>query len=82
MHRARRKHDVRVHRGTDPPSTDPSTDPVTGDRGVGGSYYSGLGTTLVAPSVHVTYLDTDTDGKRVRLVAPVGAESIPHRTLS
>jgi hypothetical protein len=48
--------------------------------GMPGSYYSGLGTTLVPPSVHVTYLDAD--GGRVRHVAPVGVESIPHRTLS
>jgi hypothetical protein len=45
-----------------------------------GSYYAGLGTKLIPPCVHVTYMDTD--GKRVRLVGLIGVESIPHRTLT
>jgi hypothetical protein len=45
-----------------------------------GSYYAGLGTALIPPCVHVTYLDTL--GNRVRLVGLIGVESLPHRTLT
>lgn len=48
--------------------------------GMPGSYYAGLGTTLVAPCVHVTFVAAD--GSRVRLVASLLTDAIPHRTLN
>jgi len=48
--------------------------------GMPGSYYAGLGTTLIPPCVHVTYLDVQ--GNRIRLVGLIGVESLAHRALT
>lgn len=50
------------------------------ESGMPGSYYAGLGTYLIPPCVHVTYV-SDRTRERVRLVALIGVHSIPHRTL-
>lgn len=48
--------------------------------GMPGSYYADLGSTLVPPCVHVTYVCEG--GRRVRLIATLMNDGIPHRSLN